>query len=187
VRQEPFPPPCSVKTVMSYLRQSVRKVHIRISRGNHLICYQRSVLIGGRSHSDVTQVNPKVRWFTPDKPDNISVGRERIASHLRQNEGFNVDVVGTTLTTVRTAIRERDRYDVILGTTRAGAIAGTLIGRVTGKPVIVDHVDPIRQFRENNPSVLFDPSSNSRKYLIRASRVGTVRVRGRVRSGFSLR
>ena len=98
----------------------------------------------------MTQANPKVRWFTPDKPDNISVGRERIASHLRQNEGFHVNVVGTTLPTVRTAIRERDRYDVILGTTRAGAIAGTLIGRVTGKTVIVDHVDPIRQFRENN-------------------------------------
>lgn len=98
----------------------------------------------------MTQANPKVRWFTPDKPDNISVGRERIAFHLRQNEGFNVEVVGTTITTIRTAISERDRYDVILGTTRAGAIAGTLIGRVTGKPVIVDHIDPIRQFRENN-------------------------------------
>lgn len=128
-----------------------------MSAGGHLICYQRSVLIGGRSRSDVTQENPKVRWFTPDKPDNISVGRERIASHLRQNEGFSVEVVGTTSTTVQTAIRERDRYDVILGTTRAGAIAGTLIGRLTGKPVIVDHIDPIRQFREGNPPFLSIP------------------------------
>jgi len=105
----------------------------------------------------VNQENPRVRWFTPDKPDNISVGRERIASHLRKKEGFNVEVVGTTAKTVRAAIRESNRYDIILGTTRAGAIAGTLIGRITGKPVIADHVDPIRQFRESNPLFLSIP------------------------------
>jgi len=105
----------------------------------------------------VSRKNPQIRWFTPDKPDNISVGRERIAFHLRRNEGFDVDVVGTTPGTVRAATRERNRYDVIIGTTRAGAIAGTLIGQVTGKPVIVDHVDPIRQFRENNPLSLSIP------------------------------
>jgi glycosyltransferase involved in cell wall biosynthesis len=98
----------------------------------------------------------RIRWFTPDKPDNISVGRQRIATHLRE-EGFDVDVVGTTVTTIRTGIAERDRYDLLIGTTRAGAIAATAIGRVTGKPVVVDHVDPIRQFRENNSPFLHLP------------------------------
>lgn len=98
----------------------------------------------------------RIRWFTPDKPDNISVGRQRIATHLRE-DGFDVDVVGTTVTTIRSAIAERDRYDLLIGTTRAGAIVATAIGRATGKPVVVDHVDPIRQFRENNSQFLHAP------------------------------
>lgn len=43
---------------------------------------------------------------------------------------------------------ERGRYDIVLGTTRAGAIAGILLSRVHGIPLLVDHVDPISQFRE---------------------------------------
>lgn len=89
----------------------------------------------------------RIRWFTPDKPANISVGRQRIATHLR-DDGFAVDITGTTVETIRVALQERRQYDVVIGTTRAGAIAGIAIGRTTGKPVIVDHVDPIRQFRE---------------------------------------
>lgn len=104
----------------------------------------------------MSQDRNRIRWFTPDKPDNISVGRQRIATHLRQ-EGFDVDVVGTTVTTIRTAFAEYDQYDQLVGTTRAGAIAATVIGVVTGKPVVVDHVDPIRQFRENNSQFLHLP------------------------------
>lgn len=92
---------------------------------------------------------PRVRWFAPDKPENISVGRQRIATHL-QNYGFSVDLSGTTVGIVRHALRVREQYDVVIGTTRAGAIAGTAVGCITGKPVIVDHVDPIRQLRETH-------------------------------------
>jgi len=104
----------------------------------------------------VSQDRSRVRWFTPDKPDNISVGRQRIATHLRE-AGFDLEVVGTTVTTIRSAFAERDQYDLLIGTTRAGAIVATVLGRVTGKSVIVDHVDPIRQFRENNSPLLHMP------------------------------
>lgn len=104
----------------------------------------------------MSQQNSSVRWFTPDKPENISVGRQRISSHLR-TIGFDVKTVATTSETVREAIAEREQYQVIIGTTRAGAFAATLVGKLTGKPVIVDHVDPIRQFRETHSVVASVP------------------------------
>ncbi|WP_137288542.1 glycosyltransferase [Natronorubrum halophilum] len=93
---------------------------------------------------------PTVLWLTPDKPADISVGRRRIADHLT-NEGFAVTVRGTTPKTVLRSLREGGRYDVVVGTTRAGAIAGAVLKLATGTPLVVDHVDPIRQFEENNP------------------------------------
>ena len=104
----------------------------------------------------MSQQNSPVRWFTPDKPENISVGRQRISSHLR-TVGFDVKTVGTTPETIQEAIVERNQYEVIIGTTRAGAFAATLVGKLTGKPVIVDHVDPIRQFRETRSVVASIP------------------------------
>lgn len=98
----------------------------------------------------MSQEKPRVRWFTPDKPENISVGRQRIATHLR-DDGFAIDVVGTTVETVRAALQERRQYDVVIGTTRAGALAGTAIGYITGKPVVIDHIDPIQQFWNTHP------------------------------------
>ncbi|WP_239638924.1 MULTISPECIES: glycosyltransferase [Halorubrum] len=59
--------------------------------------------------------------------------------------------------TIREAITERNEYDVVIGTTRAGAFAATFVGKLTGKPVIGDHVDPIRQFRETNSVVTAIP------------------------------
>jgi len=41
----------------------------------------------------------RVLWLTPDKPDNISVGRQRIADHL-ETRGFDVTLRGTTPRTV---------------------------------------------------------------------------------------
>ena len=64
---------------------------------------------------------------------------------------FKVELSETSLKNVLKAFKERNKFDAIIGTTRAGAIAGTLVGRVTRKPVVVDHIDPIRQFRETNP------------------------------------
>lgn len=90
-----------------------------------------------------------VLWLTPDKPDNISVGRRRLATHL-EDAGNTVELRGTTPQTILQSIRERGKFDVVIGTTRAGAIAGIIISRIHGIPLVVDHIDPIRQFRETN-------------------------------------
>lgn len=93
---------------------------------------------------------PHVLWLTPDKPDNISVGRQRIADHLEER-GFAVTLRGTTIQTVRRSFRELHEYDVIIGTTRAGAIAGVLLKFANRCPLVVDHIDPIRQFEATHP------------------------------------
>jgi glycosyltransferase involved in cell wall biosynthesis len=103
-----------------------------------------SAVIGMQAVTD-----PDVVWLTPDKPKNISVGRQRIADHLEER-GFDVTMRGTSWRTVARSLRERNRYDVVIGTTRAGAISGVLL-KLLGTPLIIDHIDPIRQFAENNP------------------------------------
>ncbi|MFC6836862.1 glycosyltransferase [Halomarina ordinaria] len=96
-----------------------------------------------------------VLWLTPDKPANISVGRRRIAECL-EARGFDVTLRGTTPRTLLASVRERDRYDVVVGTTRSGALAGALL-RLLGRPLVVDHVDPIRQFEATHPRWLSLP------------------------------
>lgn len=91
-----------------------------------------------------------VLWLTPDKPANISVGRQRIADHL-STSGVSVTLRGTTPRTLARSLRDGRRYDVVVGTTRAGAIGGALLKLATGTPLVVDHIDPIRQF-ENTSS-----------------------------------
>lgn len=93
----------------------------------------------------------RILWLTSDKPETISVGRERIADHLSSEWGYDVTLRGTTPRTVREAIRDRNEFDAVVGTTRAGAIAGALLKLLSGTPLVVDHVDPIRQFEETNP------------------------------------
>lgn len=95
----------------------------------------------------------QILWLTPDKPDNISVGRQRIAAHLR-TRGFDITLRGTTVRTLARSLCEIGRYDAIVGTTRAGAIAGMGLKIVHQCPLVVDHVDPIRQFEEMHPSWL---------------------------------
>ena len=90
----------------------------------------------------------RVLWLTPDKPATISVGRRRIAEQL-EARGFRVTLRGTTPRTVVQSFRERAAYDVVIGTTRAGAFAGALL-KLAGVPLVVDHVDPIRQFAETH-------------------------------------
>lgn len=98
---------------------------------------------GGRTRST------RVLWLTPDKPANISVGRRRIAERL-EADGLEVTVRGTTPSTVLASLRERTDYDAIVGTTRSGAIAGSLLSVLTGLPLVVDHVDPIRQLKQTH-------------------------------------
>jgi glycosyltransferase involved in cell wall biosynthesis len=95
----------------------------------------------------------RVRWLTPDKPENVSVGRRRIAEHLGR-AGIDVTLRGTTPRTVLESFRERGAYDALVGTTRAGAIAGAALATRTGTPLVVDHVDPIRQFGATHPRPL---------------------------------
>ncbi|MFB6178664.1 MAG: glycosyltransferase [Halorientalis sp.] len=108
---------------------------------------------GGTEQGDGDAESVSVLWLTPDKPENISVGRERIARHLRA-AGHDVRLRGTTARTIARSLTERGQYDVVLGTTRLGAIAGVGIARAHGIPLCVDHIDPIRQFRETNGSWL---------------------------------
>ncbi|MFC4245643.1 glycosyltransferase [Natribaculum luteum] len=91
----------------------------------------------------------RVLWLTPNKPENISVGRARIASHLEEN-GFNVDLRAGRPWIIREIFASDDEYDAIIGTTRAGAIVGLVVSTVTGLPLVVDHVDPIRQLEETS-------------------------------------
>ncbi|MFC6798190.1 glycosyltransferase [Haladaptatus sp. DYSN1] len=98
----------------------------------------------------------RVLWLTPDKPENISVGRRKIAEYL-MTQGFDVTLRGTTTQMLVQSMRERNSYDVVVGTTRAGAIAGTLLSVVFSKPLLVDHIDPIRQFSETHPRWLSLP------------------------------
>jgi glycosyltransferase involved in cell wall biosynthesis len=91
---------------------------------------------------------PRALWLTPDKPANISVGRRRIADEL-ESEGIDVTLRGTTPRTLLRSLRERGEYDVVLGTTRSGASGGTLL-KFLGTPLVVDHIDPIRQFTDTH-------------------------------------
>ncbi|WP_049999103.1 rhamnosyltransferase WsaF family glycosyltransferase [Halococcus sediminicola] len=96
--------------------------------------------------------DPCVLWLTPDKPANISVGRRRIADRLEAS-GFDVTLRGTTPRTVCQSLRKHEEYDAVLGTTRSGAFAGSLL-KLLGTPFVVDHIDPIRQFADTNPQPL---------------------------------
>jgi len=91
-----------------------------------------------------------VLWLTPNKPENISVGRQRIASYL-DSEGIDVHLRSGGLQAIVAALHNADNYDVIVGTTRSGAIAGVVVSALMRRPLVIDHVDPIRQFEETHP------------------------------------
>ncbi|WP_256687179.1 glycosyltransferase family 4 protein [Halococcus qingdaonensis] len=92
--------------------------------------------------------DPRVLWLTPDKPADISVGRRRIADRL-EADGIDVTLRGTTPRTVLQSLREHGEYDAVLGTTRSGAFAGSMLNSL-GTPFVVDHIDPIRQFADTH-------------------------------------
>ncbi|MBX0294013.1 glycosyltransferase [Haloarcula nitratireducens] len=90
----------------------------------------------------------RVLWLTPKKPANISVGRQRIASHLESN-GFEIEMRAGRPTVLYESLSSQ-RHDIIIGTTRAGAIFGCALSILTGSPLVVDHVDPIQQLAETD-------------------------------------
>lgn len=93
-----------------------------------------------------------VLWLTPDKPANISVGRRQIADRLDE-KAFDVTVRPTTLGTFLELLRTGREYDVLIGTTRAGAIVGSILSLLHRRPLIVDHIDPIAQLYETHGPV----------------------------------
>jgi len=97
-----------------------------------------------------------VLWLRPPKGDHLSVGRHRIADELG-TRGFTVTVRDVTRSTASEVLRDGPRADIIVGTTRAGAIVGTLAKLRFGTPLIVDHIDPIRQFHAVSPPWLSVP------------------------------
>jgi len=87
------------------------------------------------------QDNSRILWLAPDKPENLSIGRARIAQGLRDS-GYTVNYEPRRLAHVKTQLT--DDYDVLIGTTSLAGILGMETG-LNGKTFIVDHVDPIRQ------------------------------------------
>jgi glycosyltransferase involved in cell wall biosynthesis len=89
-----------------------------------------------------------VLWYRPDKPEDVSVGRHRIAAILRER-GHHVVVRNVTGSDFRSVLRNRP--DVVMGTTRLGAFVGAWKRLLHGTPLVVDHIDPIDQLgREHN-------------------------------------
>lgn len=91
-----------------------------------------------------------ILWLAQNRPDDISIGRQILAEHLRQN-GFDVTISSTTPKTVATEATRLRHYDLIIGTTRAGAIAGMVLKRLGNLPLVVDNIDPMRQFEQQSP------------------------------------
>jgi len=91
-----------------------------------------------------TEPVAEVLWLVPDKPDNISTGRSRIAQGLRER-GYAI-----TLTDDKTGcIVDVHGYDVFITTTVAGGLAAPIAKR-NGTRVIVDYVDPISQLYDRD-------------------------------------
>jgi glycosyltransferase involved in cell wall biosynthesis len=86
----------------------------------------------------------RVLWLRPSKGDNISVRRQRIASHLAAH-GVEADIVDVTgldaVDGIRTALL--GDYDVILGNVRMGLYLGYPLARLLGLPFVGDVSDPI--------------------------------------------
>jgi glycosyltransferase involved in cell wall biosynthesis len=91
-----------------------------------------------------------ILWLAQNRPDNISIGRQILADYLRQR-GYNVTITSTTPKAVATATTRLHNYDLIIGTTRAGAIAGMVLKQLGNLPLVVDNIDPMRQFEEQSP------------------------------------
>lgn len=93
---------------------------------------------------------PSVLWLTPNIPENVSVGRQRVAEHLR-GDGIQVTLRAAAPRNITQIWSDLSACDVLVGTTRAGGILGALFSSLTRTPLVIDHIDPIRQFAQMNP------------------------------------
>jgi len=91
--------------------------------------------------TNVETRDAEILWLTPDKPANLSIGRNRIAKGLK-DKGYTVSCEPRRLAHAKTQLTSE--YDVLLGTTSLAGIMG-MASVVRRKAFVVDHVDPIRQ------------------------------------------
>lgn len=83
----------------------------------------------------------RILWLMPDKPENISTGRNRIADGLERR---GHDVTRRT-NRVRHGITQlTDWHDVIIASSAAGGFAAPP-AKLQRIPMVMDHVDPISQ------------------------------------------
>jgi glycosyltransferase involved in cell wall biosynthesis len=94
----------------------------------------------------------RIIWVKPRKEKNISIGRKRIAESIAEGGNYEVEVRnGVDLGALKLLLF--GRYDCLIGTTRIGAFAG-LVAKMRAKKVIIDHVDPIGQFKVTNGKLI---------------------------------
>jgi len=74
-----------------------------------------------------------------------------------RRRGYVVEVRNAPFSQGRDIIEDAGEYDAIIGTTRAGALLGAMAKLRHGTPLIVDHIDPIRQFHDTEPPWLSYP------------------------------
>lgn len=110
-----------------------------------------------------------ILWLRPTKPDNISVGRERIAEHLR-GENYNIDIQDASgfdaFHAIATGIR--GEYDIIIGTVRMGLYVGYILSIIIKKPLIGDVTDPISQIN-HLPSPVYQMIFNFEHFVLNAA------------------
>jgi len=80
-------------------------------------------------------------WNVPNKPDNISTGRNRITSGL-ERRGYDVTVTADRKDAAKQIIAGKP--DVVVSTTAAGGVLVQLC-KVRRIPYIMDYVDPVTQ------------------------------------------
>lgn len=92
-----------------------------------------------------------VLWLRPTTGENISVGRERIAEHLRE-QSMSIDVVNCSGKDALSAVLFGllRNYDAIVGTTRAGLYVGYPLSKVLQTGFVADVADPIIQIKDLN-------------------------------------
>jgi len=97
-----------------------------------------------------------ILWLRPTKPENISVGRERISEQL-ERRGHNVHIQDSSGLDAFHAIKEAmtSDYDVTIGTVRMGLYVGFLSSKILNRPFIADVTDPIEQI-DDLPKPLYD-------------------------------
>lgn len=88
-----------------------------------------------------------ILWLRPNKSENVSTHCYRIAEEL-EKRGHTVEIQNTTPSSFFGV--ESNDPDVIIGTTRLGAMVGAWQKIRNGTPLVVEHVDPIDQLRRTH-------------------------------------